>query len=58
MWVAYISAIYFIHEMYSYLIPWYWNKNATCKNGEDQRMRMRDALASTVIEDSLGNQYL
>jgi hypothetical protein len=34
MWVVYVCAVYIIHEFYSYFIPWYWNKNASCKNGE------------------------
>lgn len=58
MWVVYVSAIYCIHAIYSYFIPWYWNKTASCKNGEEQRVRMRDALSSTIIEDTLGFQYL
>jgi hypothetical protein len=33
MWIAYISGIYFIHELYNYFIPWYWNKTASVKNG-------------------------
>ncbi len=40
--------------MYNYFLPWYWNKTATCLNGEEERIRMRDALASTVMEDSFG----
>ena len=34
MWVVYICVIYVGHELYSYFMPWYWNKNASCKNGE------------------------
>lgn len=58
MWVAWISAIYCIHAIYNYFIPFYWNKTASCKNGEEQRNRMRDALCSTMIEDTMGYQYL
>jgi hypothetical protein len=58
MWVAYISAIYCLHVAYSYFIPWYWNKTASCKNGEEQRVRMRDVLSASTLEDSLGYQIL
>jgi len=58
MWVALISAIYLFHVIYSYFIPWYWNKTASCKNGEEERIRMRDALASTNLEDSTGFSFL
>ena len=58
MWIAYISAIYCIHTLYSYMIPFYWNKTASVKNGEEQRVRMRDALSSMILEDSFGFQYL
>ncbi len=33
MWIVVIAALYMIHEFYSYMIPWYWNKNGPCKNG-------------------------
>lgn len=33
MWIVYIAAVYLIHEMYNYFLPWYWNKTAYCKNG-------------------------
>ena len=58
MWVVVISAIYCIHFLYSYFIPFYWNKSATVKNGEEQRMRMKDALSSMIIEDSYGFQFI
>lgn len=58
MWVVVVSFFYCMHTAYSYFVPWYWNKTATCKNGEEQRMRMRDALSSMIIEDSLGFSYL
>ena len=58
MWVSLISALYCLHTLYSYFIPFYWNKTATCKNGEEQRVRMRDALSSTFIEDHTGIQYM
>ena len=35
MWITYIVAIYSVHELYNYVLPWYWNKTATCKNGEE-----------------------
>lgn len=56
MWTAYIAGFYIIHEMYNYIMPWYWHKNAPVKNGEEERIRMKDAIASTVMEDSAGLQ--
>ena len=58
MWTVYVCVIYVGHTMYSYFIPWYWNKTASVKNGEEERVRMRDALSSSIIEDSIGLQYL
>jgi hypothetical protein len=57
MWVVYIAAIYIIHEIYNYFLPWYWNKTASCKNGEEERVRLRDALASCTFEESTGMQF-
>jgi hypothetical protein len=54
----YVSALYCFHAIYSYYIPWYWNKNATTKNGEESKMRLRDAINSTVMEDNYGYQFL
>ena len=50
MWILYLAIVYLAHEFYNYFLPWYWNKTASCKNGEEQRVRMRDALASTLLE--------
>ena len=58
MWVVVLTAIYLVHSIYAYFMPWYWNKTATCKNGEEQRMRMRDVLVSGGVEDSMGYQFL
>ncbi len=58
MWTVVICIFYVAHAIYGYFMPWYWNKTASCKNGEEQRMRMRDALSSTIIEDTLGFQFL
>lgn len=58
MWTVVICGIYLGHSLYSYFIPWYWNKTATCKNGEEQRIRIRDVLSSAILEDSLGYQFL
>ena len=58
MWIVVVAAIYCLHAVYHYFIPWYWNKTATCKNGEEQRVRMRDALNSTIVEDTFGLQIL
>ena len=49
MWIVYCAALYLIHEAYNYFLPWYWNKTGPVKNGEEQRVRMRDALASTLL---------
>lgn len=49
MWVVYIAAIYCIHVLYNYMIPWYWYGTGTVKNGEDQRFRLRDAIASSIV---------
>jgi hypothetical protein len=57
MWIVVIAAIYLGHEIYNYFLPWYWNKTAPCKNGEEQRVRMRDALASTLVEETTGMQF-
>jgi hypothetical protein len=57
MWTVVVCIIYVGHAIYSYFIPWYWNKTASCKNGEEQRIRMRDALSSTIVEDSIGFQF-
>ena len=35
MWFSVIAAIYIGHELYNYIYPWYWNRTATCKNGEE-----------------------
>jgi hypothetical protein len=56
MWTAYIAVIYIFHELYNYIMPWYWYKNAPVKNGEEERVRMKDAIASTILEDSTGIQ--
>lgn len=58
MWLAAIGAVYTLHEVYGYFLPFYWNKTAACKNGDEQRVRMRDALNSTTIEESYGYQFL
>jgi hypothetical protein len=58
MWTVVICVLYVGHAMYSYFMPWYWNKTASCKNGEEQRIRLRDVLSSAILEDTLGYQYL
>jgi hypothetical protein len=58
MWTVVICAIYLTHAIYSYFMPWYWNKTASCKNGEEQRIRLRDVLSTAIVEDSIGFQYL
>ena len=32
--IVFIAIAYSIHEAYNYFLPWYWNKNGPCKNGE------------------------
>ena len=49
MWTVVICIFYVAHACYGYFMPWYWNKTASCKNGEEQRNRLRDALSSTTI---------
>ena len=39
------------------MLPWYWARNMTVRNGEMERARMRDALASTIFEDQYGLHY-
>ena len=56
MWSTYIFIAYLMHEMYNYIFPWYWGRTATLRNGEEERIRMKDAIASTVMEDSVGIQ--
>ena len=58
MWVAYVSLLYVFHEVYGYFMPWYWNKTASCKNGEEQRVRLRDVLASSNFEESTGYNFV
>jgi hypothetical protein len=50
VWFIYIGGLYLGHEAYNYFMPWYWNRIATVKNGEESRIRMRDAIASTLVE--------
>jgi hypothetical protein len=50
MWTSVIAGFYLIHELYNYIFPWYWNRTATVRNGEEERVRMRDAIASTLFE--------
>ena len=54
MWFVIIGSLYLIHEMYNYFLPWYWNKTATISNGEENLNRMRDAIASTLVEVTYG----
>lgn len=58
MWIVIVAALYCLHEVYSYFMPWYWNKTASCKNGEEERVRMRDILASSNFEEATGFQVL
>ncbi len=56
MWTTAIVGIYLIHEFYNYFYPWYWNRTASVKNGEEERIRMKDAIASTLFEETYGIQ--
>lgn len=56
MLVVFVCAVFCAHEMYSYMLPHYWMRGHA-QNGEDTRLRMRDALASCVYEEIFGNQW-
>ena len=45
-----------VHEFYSYILPYHWLKYSV-KNGEFERLRMKDALATAVAEEIVGNQF-
>jgi hypothetical protein len=49
MWISFIAVVYTAHVVYSYMMPWYWHKNASIKNGEEQRIRLRDVLSSATM---------
>lgn len=56
MWFVHVAGVYLGHELHNYIYPWYWNRTAKCKNGEESKIRMRDAIASTLIEETFGIQ--
>ena len=56
MWIVYVAVIYWIHLFYNYMIPYYWIKSGV-NSGEMSRLRMRDSIGSTVMEELYGNQY-
>ena len=47
--IVYICIISVARVAYSYFLPWYWNKTASCKNGEEELTRMREALFSRIV---------
>lgn len=51
-----VCGAFCVHEFYSYIFPYYWIKSKV-KNGEYELMRMKDALATTVAEEIVGNQF-
>ena len=55
MWIVYVAVIYWIHLFYNYMIPYYWIKSSV-NSGEMSRLRMRDSIGSTVMEELYGNQ--
>mmetsp|Transcript_33310 Transcript_33310/g.30256 ORF Transcript_33310/g.30256 Transcript_33310/m.30256 type:complete len:124 (+) Transcript_33310:340-711(+) len=57
MWIFYIAVVYIIHFTYNYMIPYYWIKTSV-QNGESARLRMRDCIATTVLEELYGNHWL
>jgi hypothetical protein len=56
MFVVFVCGAFVVHEFYSYLLPFYWIKGAS-KNGEYERLRMKDAIATTVGEEIVGNAF-
>lgn len=56
MVVVAVCFIYCMHEMYSFILPHYWVKGPR-KNGNEEILRMRDALGSCVYEEIFGNQW-
>eukprot|EP01015_Nassula_variabilis_P002748 TRINITY_DN1160_c0_g1_i5.p1 TRINITY_DN1160_c0_g1~~TRINITY_DN1160_c0_g1_i5.p1 ORF type:complete len:233 (+),score=30.11 TRINITY_DN1160_c0_g1_i5:148-846(+) len=57
MWIAVWSALYIVHTTYSYIIPYYWASTPN-KNSQEIRLRMRDAIGSTVAEELYGVQWM
>jgi hypothetical protein len=53
---VHVAGVYLGHELHNYIYPWYWNRTAKCKNGEESKIRMRDSIASTLIEETFGIQ--
>jgi hypothetical protein len=57
MWILLLSTIYTVHVLYNYMLPWYWYRNQPIKNGEEQLLRMRDVISSSILEDCTGFQF-
>ena len=59
MWIVYIGAIYLIHVFYTYLIPYRWRGrlDPSRLSGGDEFFRLKDALSTTIWEDTIGLQY-
>ncbi|EAR82265.1 hypothetical protein TTHERM_01230120 (macronuclear) [Tetrahymena thermophila SB210] len=55
-WITLLCGIYCIHEIYTYMLPYYWI-STPLKNDEYSRLRMRDYIASAVLEEIYGIQY-
>lgn len=56
MWFSVIAAIYIGHELYNYIYPWSWNRTTTCKKLKKERIRMKDAITSSLVEETYGIQ--
>ena len=54
MYIYLFCGIYCVHTFYSYMLPWYWISTPV-KNEEETRLRMKDAVATVVMEELMGN---
>ena len=57
MMVVIVCFSYVAHMIYCYTIPWFWITVQPVRNSEEIRLRMIDALASSVYEEIWGNQF-
>jgi hypothetical protein len=54
MYIYLLCGIYVTHTFYSYVVPWYWI-STPLKNDEETRLRMKDAVSTIVMEETVGN---
>ena len=54
MFVYYVCAAYTFWTIYIYLLPWYWS-GRDARNGNEEICRMRDAYATAIYEEIIGN---